>query len=495
MSTISRRDAIATLIGSMMVGLPASQATRAAESEARDSFAADRLAAYADQLRFSDLDSTTIEAVKTHLIDSLGCALAALDERPVRICREVALATQGGAATVLGSDKKTSPDLAAFANGVAVRYFDLNDIYVGKDPGHPSDLTTACLAIAETERMSGQDLITAIALAYEIDCRLLDGASLAARGWDHPVYSLPATALAVGKLMRLSPQKLAQAVNIAINGHVAMNQTRVQVLSDWKAVADAEATRDGIFAALLARGGLTGPAPIFEGRLGLFNQVSGTFTIDPGTFGGRGGQFKILDCSIKMYPAQGYSLTSIPAAIAVAQEAGGTDRMAKIEIATTQFAYLLAGRDAEKWTPDTRETADHSLPYIVARAMFDGDISNASYSHDKITDPRIRAFMKKITVREDPALTALVPKALPTRVAATLDDGRTISRQVDDLPGFVGRPMQRTDVEQKFRKNVVGLLPEPQMRAALDALWTLDQQNDIAQVLAKLATEPSRPKP
>jgi 2-methylcitrate dehydratase len=481
-----RREFIAGL-GSIAV-LPLT-----ARAEGPGPYLADRLAAYADGLRFADLDTATIEAAKAHLIDALGCAISALDEEPVRICREVALAAGGRAATVLGTGDKTTADLAAFANGVAVRYFDLNDFYVGRSSGHPSDNTTPCLAVAEAEQASGEDLLTAIVLAYEIDCRLMDAAQLSNRGWDHPIYSLPAAALAVGKLMRLSPSKLAQAVNIALNGHIAMDQTRVQVLSDWKGVADAEAGRNAVFAAQLARAGLTGPAPIFEGEAGLFKQVTGPFELDIGAFGGRGARFKVRDCSIKPYPAQGYSQTAIPAAVAVAQDAGGVEHIAKIEVATTRVGYLFAGRDPEKWAPKTRETADHSLPYIVARAMFDGDISNATYARDKLSDPRILDFMKKITVREDPAFAALSPKPTSNRITATLDDGRTVSRQVDDLPGFAGRPLERDDVERKFRGNVAGHLTAQQTRAALVALWDLERQRGVAQIVASFAAKPARP--
>jgi 2-methylcitrate dehydratase len=454
-------------------------------------YLADRLAAYAEGLRFADLDAATIEAAKAHLIDALGCAISALDEEPVRICREVALSAHGGAATILGTGGTTSVDLAAFANGVAVRYYDLNDFYFARGSGHPSDNVTPCLAVAEAEQANGEALLTAIVLAYEIDCRLMDAADLGNRGWDHPIYSLPAAALAAGKLMRLGPKKLAQAVNIAINGHIAMNQTRLQALSDWKGVADAEAGRNAVFAAQLARAGLTGPAPIFEGEAGLFKQVTGPFQLDVDAFGGRGARFKVRDCSIKPYPAQGYSQTAIPAAAAVALEAGGTARIAKIEVATTRVGYSNAGRDPEKWAPKTRETADHSLPYIVARAMFDGDITNASYAPDKISDPRMLDFMKKITVREDPALTALQPKAVPNRVTATLDDGRTVSRQVNDLPGFAEHPVERPDVERKFRGNVAGRLNAQQTRAALDTLWNLERQSGVRPVIASLAVKSS----
>src|SRR5580693_818439 len=240
---------------------------------------AERLAAYADGLRYDDLDAETIERVKTHVIDAIGCGIGAFDERPVGICRDVAL-TVGGSATIIGTDRRTTADLASFANGAAFRYFDFNDTYVGRFSVHPSDHIAACLAVAEAERASAQDLIVAIVIAYEVNCQLVDALDITARGWDPPVMSLPAVALAAGKLMKLKPEQLTQAVNLAVNDHIPMAQTRVQTLSDWKGFADAEAARNAVFAAMLARGGLTGPSPIFEGLSGFFQQVSGKAEID-----------------------------------------------------------------------------------------------------------------------------------------------------------------------------------------------------------------------
>ncbi|MDE3749617.1 MmgE/PrpD family protein [Methylobacterium radiotolerans] len=448
---------------------------------------ADRLAAYAHALRFEDLDTATVETAKVHLIDALGCGLAALDAGPVRICRDIALSDGAGAATVLGTDRRSSPELAAFANGVAIRYADFNDVYVGREPGHPSDAIAACLAVAEAERATGRELIASIALAYEINCRLLDAAEVTGRGWDHPVYCLPASALASGRLMRLSPEALTQAVNLAINGHIAMNQTRVQTLSDWKGVADAEATRAGVFAARLARAGLTGPAPIFEGRAGFFKQVSGPFTVDVATFGGEGRPFRISRCGIKPYPAQVYCLTAIPAAIDVVTEAGGVDAVQSLRIDTTHLGYVTAGRDREKWRPTTKDTADHSLPYITARAMLDGAITNDSFAPDRLSDPALLALIDRITVAEDPALTAMQPKAVPNRLTATLRDGREIVRQVDDVPGFVSRPMTRDDVERKFRMNAGKRLDPLEVRRVLDAFWTIDERPDLSGLLALLS--------
>ena len=395
------------------------------QGQRRDAPLAERLAAYAYGLRYDDLDDATIERVKAHLIDTLGCGLAAFDEKPVRICRNVALASGGGGATVIGTTRRAAPDLATFANGAAFRYLDLNDAYVGRITGHPSDNIAACFAVAEAERASAAELITAIALAYEINCRLIDAfdLSFSARGWDVPVLSLPAVALAAGKLMKLPPDALAQAVGLALNDHIAMGQTRVQAVSDWKGIADAEAGRNAVFAAMLARAGLTGPAPIFEGRYGFFQLVGGPADVDVGSFGRRGIPFRINQCGLKTYPAHITAQTAVVAGVALAKAVGDLDRIAAIEIGTTRRGYQIAGSDPEKWAPDTKETADHSLPYIVARAMVDGGLDNDSYAPEKLHDPRILAFMGKITVKEDPAFATLTIAVPPTRLTATLETG------------------------------------------------------------------------
>src|SRR5260221_3695702 len=257
--SIPRRRVIGGMAGFGLWGLaPRILATESAAPKSLGTLAG-RLAAYADGLRYDDLDAATIERVKSHFIDTIGCGSAAFDERQVRICREVALAAGAGAAAVIGTNRRTTPDLATFANGAAFRYYDLNDSYVGGLAGHPSDHIAACLAVAESERSSAAELITAIVLAYEINCRLIDAFDVTARGWDAPVFSLPAVALAAGQLMKLTRAQLAQAVSLAINDHIPMAQTRVQALSDWKGLADAEARRNALFAAQLARAGLTGP--------------------------------------------------------------------------------------------------------------------------------------------------------------------------------------------------------------------------------------------
>ncbi|WP_334006065.1 MmgE/PrpD family protein [Burkholderia cepacia] len=480
---MNRRHFLSTLTGAALA-LPFAHARAgvlpaAGVSPGRPDLA-QQLADYAAGLQYRDLDAATIETIKAHLIDALGCAIAAHDERPVRIARDAALASPGGVSTIVGTNQRTSPDLAAFATGTALRYYDFNDAYAGKETGHPSDNMSACLAVAEAQHANGRDLILSIAIAYEIACRLMDAAAISPRGWDHTCYSLPAVALAAGKLMRMPAPQLVQAVNLSINSHLALNQTRVQELSNWKALADADAARNAVFSTQLARAGLTGPAPIFEGMAGFFPQVSGPFAVDTREFGGHGGAFRIGKCFVKFYPAQGLTQTAIPAALDVAAQVGDLRRIRRIEIDTTEVGYVTAGRDREKWAPSTHETADHSLPYIVARAMLDGDITTESYRPDALHDPALRALIERITVREDPALTARYPAHAPNRVTAVCEDGSTCTKQVDDLPGSPTRPMRRDDYEAKFAKNCRRHWSPAQIRAALDYLWRLDEQPDVA---------------
>src|SRR5881296_2773743 len=237
---------------------------------------AHQLADYACALRFEDLSKDVVHEVERRVLDSLGCAIGAWKEEPCAIARKVAseFSAKKGS-TIIGTNHKAPPDWAAFANGCAIRYFDYNDTYLSKEPAHPSDNISAALAIAESMGAGGREVITAIALAYEVQCRLCDAASIRARGWDHVTYGTFSTALASGYLMKLDPAKTRHAVNIAGVAGAAMRQARAGELSHWKGVAFANAARHGVFAALLAREGMTGPAPIFEGEKGFEKLVSG----------------------------------------------------------------------------------------------------------------------------------------------------------------------------------------------------------------------------
>src|SRR3989454_133605 len=204
------------------------------------------------------------------------------------------------------------------SNGCLVRYLDFNDTYLSKEPAHPSDNVPAAFAVAEADGANGRDLITAIALAYEVQCRLCDAASLRARGWDHVTYGAFSSALAAAKLMKLDVERTRHTVNIAGVAGAALRQSRVGDLSHWKGCAFANVARHGVFAALLAREGMTGPAPIFEGENGFEKLVSGPlndFKLPTADYGLPREDFMILKTSIKFWPAEYHGQSAIEAAL------------------------------------------------------------------------------------------------------------------------------------------------------------------------------------
>jgi len=353
---------------------------------------AHQLADYACAIRFEDLSKDVVHEVKRRVIDSLGCALGAWKEEPCAIARKVAsnFSAEEGS-TIIGTNHKAPPDWAAFANGCCIRYFDYNDTYLSKEPAHPSDNISAALAVAESVGASGRELITAIALAYEVQCRFCDAASIRARGWDHVTYGAFSTALASAKLMKLDSKRTRHAVNIAGVAGAAMRQARVGELSHWKGVAFANAARHGVFSALLARAGMTGPGPIFEGQMGFEKQlgvslgnVAEKFAV-PFAKTGDGPASMILRTSIKFWPAEYHSQSAIEAALFLRNQIGGVE-VKSMRIESHDASVDIIGSEPEKWRPETRETADHSLPYITAIALIDGEVTEKQFQPERFSD-------------------------------------------------------------------------------------------------------------
>jgi 2-methylcitrate dehydratase len=228
------------------------------------------------------LREDVVREVKRRVIDSVGCFLGAWKEELVERSRKAVLryACGMGASTLWGGGEKTTPDWAAFVNGAGVRALDFNDTYLSKEPLHPSDMIPAIIAVGEAVKASGRDVVEAVAVGYEVGCRLCDAATLRKRGWDHVNFTMVGAAAAVGRLMGLGEEALANALAMAVVPHVAMRQTRVGELSMWKGAAAADACRQAVYACMLAEQGVTGPSQPFEGEMGFFNQVSGPFTLE-----------------------------------------------------------------------------------------------------------------------------------------------------------------------------------------------------------------------
>src|ERR1700746_3625704 len=414
---------------------------------------AHQLADYACALRFEDLSKEVVHEVKRRVIDSLGCAVGAWKAEPFLIARRVAadFSAKHGS-TVFGTDHKAPPDWAAFANGCGIRYSNFNDTYLSKDPAHPSDNISAALAVAESVGAGGRELITAIALAYEVQCRLCDAASIRARGWDHVTYGTFSTALASAKLMKLDPANTRHAVNIAGVAGAAMRQARAGELSHWKGVAFATAARHGVFSALLARHGMTGPAPIFEGEMGFEKQLG----VSLGNVGEkfRGSPPKILKTSIKYWPAEYHSQSAIEAALFLRREIGDPARIKSVRIESHDASVDIIGSEPEKWKPETRETADHSLPYITAIALIDGEVTDKQFEPARYMDPKIWKFLENVKVERNAGLSGLYPGAVANIVHVDLANGKRLSKRVDYPLGHAKNRLEDFEVEKKFLKLV-----------------------------------------
>jgi len=254
----------------------------------------------------------------------------------------------------------------------------------------------------------------------------------------------------------------------------------------WKGCSFANAARNGVFSALLARGGMTGPSPIFEGEMGFFKQVSGPFEMNIDGFGGKNGSFKIAETYLKFFPAEIHSQTSIWAALEARKEIEKPEDIVSVEIASHEAGYTILGKDPEKWNPLTKETADHSLPYIVGMALLEGKIDNSTYSEKKFRDSNILDFLKKITVVEDKTLSSRYPEAVANRVTVKLSSGKVVSKQVDYHKGHPKNPMSDKEVEEKFHRLTRKILGKDHARRILDATWNLEKAKDVSKVISMM---------
>src|SRR5688572_23924279 len=347
----------------------------------------ERLSRYAAHLHYDDLPREVVHQAKRLIVDTIGCALGGYASQPARIAREIAATVQSTEpATLMVSGARTSLDLATFANGVMIRFLDFNDGYTSTgESGHPSDSIAAVLSAAELRRKSGRDAIVATVLAYEVFCRICDAVDLKPLGFDHVTVGGMASTAAAARLLGLDEPEIAQAFNLGIAPNIALYQTRIGNVSMWKGCAYANASRNAVFAAMLAARGMTGPSPVFEGVGGYFKAVSRK-PFELSAMGGAEHPFKIMECSIKRFPLGQYSQTVVEAALQLRNKVTGPDEIAEVRIGTVTTAIRLMAGDPDKWEPKTRESADHSMPYTVAVALMHGAVEEQHFGERYLND-------------------------------------------------------------------------------------------------------------
>ncbi len=441
-----------------------------------------RLAEYGCRLRYEDLPGPAAHEVKRRFIDSIATACGAMDAEAYHIAHRCAERFRSQPAASLFGGGSSSVDWATFVNGLLIRYLDYNDTYLSLEPAHPSDNLAAVLSAGEWAGSGGKDLIVAAALAYEVQCRLCDAASLRKHGIDHVTYGALSSCAAACKLLRLDPERTTHALGIAGVCNVALRQTRAGELSMWKGCAFANAARNGVFAALLAAEGLTGPAPIFEGELGLMKLVSRE-EFDLPVLGGGSNPFMITQTYIKYWPAEYHSQSAIDAALQLRPEIGTIDNIARIDIDTFNAAVDIIGKDPEKWRPKTRETADHSLPYCTAVALADGNVTEAQFEPSRFTDEKLLGLVARIALHRDAALNARYPRGIPNRLRVTLADGRVLVREVEFPRGHAMNPMTDAELEQKFRRLVEPRYGKERADRILETCWNLEKLSGAGELL------------
>lgn len=453
---------------------------------------AKEMAEYANSVRYEDLDQKIVHEAKRRVIDTLACAIGAFDAAPVKVTRDISAGVSSKRpATVLGARIQTTPELATFTNTTMSRYLDFMDTYFYKgEYVHPEDNIAAIIAVADSERLTGKDVILATVLAFEACCRLAEFANIRKRGWDHVIWLTISSTLAVSRMMRLPTDKMAEAISIGITNNIPLRQIRVGGLSMWKALAVADSTMAGVFAANLARHGITGPDQIFEGKHGFFNQVAGASDLRVDQFCRKGGGFKILESHVKKYPAEYNSQSAIEAALDLRRKFKNTDDIREINIRTFTAGYEIIA-DKEKWLPTNRETADHSLPYIVCAALVDGEITEKQFSIERISDPKLRDLVRKVNVYPDAECDKDYYPGTPSIVEAVTTSGERYSSKVVHPRGSYKNPMSDQELEDKFRTLTEHYLTSRQIEDTLQTVWGLDKQPDVSRLVSGLVVRGS----
>ncbi|MCE2464479.1 MAG: MmgE/PrpD family protein [Dehalococcoidia bacterium] len=442
----------------------------------------ERISEYSSFLTFEDLPGKTVHQAKRRIIDALGCATGGYSSEPAAIARKLASGISSSQpARILGSGQPTSVEMAAFANSVALRYLDCNDTYVTKGGGHPSDMLGGVLAVAEMCHASGKQTIAAAVLAYEVCGRFSDEVPLPELGWDQGALVVIGTACAACNLMGMSHSQTAHAISLAIVPNMPLVQTRMGELSMWKGCATAASVRAGVFAAQLAREGMEGPADPIEGQHGLWEQVGGG-PRELGSFGGRETPFMIDDTSLKYFPSQIHTQAPISIALELRKQVGVED-IVEINVDTYKAAWRSAGSEPEKWDPQTRETADHSIPYLVAVALRDGAVTPSTYLPERIGDPSLRPLMQKIRVTENADFTARYPGSQECRIEAVSTDGRRLVKGAGFPKGHALNPIDDSELEAKFAGLAGERLTNGQTRRALEVLWKLEDVEDAGEIV------------
>jgi len=449
------------------------------------------MARWAAGLRFTDIGERAVHEAKRYLLDSLGCAFGGFRQEDARIALEVLGDVAGeGPATILGSGTKADPVSAALANALMVRVMDYNDIYWQQDPSHPSDIIPAALACGERAGKDGKDLIVGIVLGHEFEMRMCEAAfpGIRERGWHHATLTAFVSPIVAGRMLDLSWEQIQHAIGISASRHATLGAVTAGKLTMMKNTVDPMATQSGVLAALLAERGYTGPEHVIDGKEGLAHCFGPEWKLEV-LVDGLGDGWRIERCGMKAFPTEALTHTPISAVLDIVREHDLAPEQVKIVHirSLARAADILA--DPSKYDPRSKETADHSLPYVIAAALVDRQVTPAQFEPDRIMDPRIREQLRKVVVVADPEIEKVFPKL--QRVAVTIEtgDGRQLAKELDYPKGDPRNPLSDEEVEQKFDALAAPILSDGARARIKDAVWGLEREGSIGTLMQRCVAD------
>jgi 2-methylcitrate dehydratase len=449
------------------------------------------MAEWAADLKFEHLSSDAVYQAKRFLLDSIGCALGGYQQHDVKIALEVMHEIAGrGPCAVIGTGERTDAVSASLLNGLMIRCMDYNDIYWKQDPSHPSDIFPAAMAGAERAQSDGRELIVGLVLGHEFEMRLCEAAfpGIRERGWHHATLTAFVSPIVAGRMLHLSGAQIQHAIGISASPRVTLGAVTAGKLTMMKNTVDPLATQSGVFAALLAEKGYTGPEHVIDGKEGLVHCFGPEWKLNLLT-DGLGESWRITQCGMKGFPTEALTHTPISAVLSIVKDQNlKPEEILQVHVRTTaRGADILS--DASKYDPHTKETADHSLPYVIAAAIAERQVTPLQFEMQKIMDPRIREQLHKIVVVADHEIEKLFPALQRVIVKITTTDGRTFEKQLDFPKGDPRNPMTDKEVEEKFEALSGPVLSKVAQQRIIAATWRLESFSKVTEYMQLLRAE------
>lgn len=452
------------------------------------------MASFALSLRYEMIPEPALQMAKQLLLDSVGCAFAAINLKDIQASHNYVQQLGGREqASIIWYGDKTNMPNAALMNSLLIRATDYNDVYWKQDPCHPSDIIPAALAPGEYRGVSGKELITAIVIAYELEMRLCRAAEPGIRevGWHHASLTQFVSPLVAGRILGLNEDQMVSAVGITGSSHFTLGGVVAGRLTNMKNAADPMATEAGVRGAMLAATGYSGSMEAFEGKESLFEVLSNVKWNRNTLIDGLGEDFLITQCSLKAFPTEALTHQPITATLEIMRE-NKIDPLEVKEVlveTTNRGSDILS--DQSKYHPTTKETADHSLPYCVAVAIARGNVLPSDFEEKALQNQSVLGLLPKIKVIANPQIDAIFPNVKRAIVTITTRDGRTFKRQEDFAKGDPKRPLSKQELISKFHANAQLALNEKRRGQLIQATLSIEEYADIRKYVSLLIRDKS----